>query len=201
MFGNIIRRSKSWTKRRKKRIAEFRFGVIADLVGHRKLSWGERGRLLEEKASQHWEIPFSSRTRISSAAILSWCRRYERSGRKLSSLYPRERADKGSFRSLDEETAQTLINLKKELKRASLPAILRHAKVRKLLPADFKVTSVTLYRLFREHGLMDKEAQAEDRRRFEAELANEIWQSGCSSRSQGHRGGQTAQDLSLCLYR
>jgi len=37
---------------KKKRIAEFRFGVIADLIGHRKLSWGERGRLLEEKASQ-----------------------------------------------------------------------------------------------------------------------------------------------------
>lgn len=162
---------------KKKRIAEFRFGVIADLVGHRKLSWGERGRLLEEKASQHWEISFSSRTRISSATILNWCRRYVSSGRRLSSLYPAERSDKGSFRSLDEETVQTLINLKKELKRASVPAILRHAKVRKLLPADFRVTSATLYRLFREHGLMEKEAQAEDRRRFEAELANEIWQS------------------------
>jgi putative transposase len=132
---------------------------------------------LEEKASQNWEIPFSSRTRISSATILSWCRRYERSGRKLSSLYPRQRSDKGSFRSLDEETMQTLLNLKRELKRASLPAIVRHAKVRKLLPADFKVTPATLYRLFREHGLMEKGPAPEDRRRFEAELANEIWQS------------------------
>jgi len=164
---------------KKKRIAEFRFGVIADLIGHRKLSWGERGRLLEEKASQHWEIPFSNRTRISSAAILDWIRRYEHSGRKLSSLYPAQRSDKGSFRSLDSETVQTLINLKKEHKRASVPVIIRQAKVRKLLPADFKVTSATLYRLFREKGLMDKELSVEDRRRFEAELANEIWQSDC----------------------
>jgi transposase InsO family protein len=162
---------------KKKRIAEFRFGVIADLVGHRKLSWGERGRLLEEKASQHWEVPFSNRTRISAATILSWCRRYVRSGRRLSSLYPAERSDKGSFRSLDSETLQTLINLKKELKDASLPSILRHAKVRKLLPTDFKVIPATLYRLFRKHGLMEKETVREDRRRFEAELANEIWQS------------------------
>jgi putative transposase len=162
---------------KKKRIAEFRFGVIADLIGHRKLSWGERGRLLEAKASQHWEIPFSSRTRIGEATILDWIRRYERSGRKLSSLYPRQRSDKGSFRSLDSETVQTLINLKRELRRASVPAILRTAKVRKLLPADFKVTSATLYRLFREHGLMEKGPAPEDRRRFEAELANEIWQS------------------------
>jgi putative transposase len=162
---------------KKKRIAEFRFGVIADLVGWRKLSWGERGRLLQEKASQHWEIPSSSRTTISKATILNWVRRYERSGRKLSSLYPRQRSDKGSFRSLDEETVQTLINLKREHKRASVPVIVRQAKVRKLLPADFKVTTATLYRLFREKGLMDQETETEDRRRFEAELANEIWQS------------------------
>jgi transposase InsO family protein len=166
-------------KENKKRIAEFRFGVIADLIGHRKLNWGEHGRLLKEKASQHWEIPFSSRTTISSATILGWIRRYKRSGRKLSSLYPAQRCDKGSFRSLDSETVQTLINLKQEYKKASVPGIIRKAKVRKLLPSDFKVTTATLYRLFREKGLMDKQISAEDRRRYEAELANEIWQSDC----------------------
>lgn len=164
---------------KKKRIAEFRFGVIADLIGHRKLSWGERGRLLEEKSAQDWDIPFSNRTRISSATILDWIRRYERSGRKLSSLYPVQRSDKGSFRSLDSETVQTLINLKQEYEKASVPVIIRRAKVLKLLPADFKVTPATLYRFFREKGLMDKEISAEDRRRYEAELANEIWQSDC----------------------
>jgi putative transposase len=175
---------------RKKRIAEFRFGVIADLLGHRKLDWGERSRILEEKASQCWEMPSSSRTRISAATIQTWVRRYERSGRKLSSLYPVERSDKGSFRSMDEETIQTLVNLKREVKGASVPVILRHAKVRKLLPADFKVTTATLYRLFREHGLMDKEAEKEDRRRFEAELANEIWQSDALHGPQVDVGGK-----------
>lgn len=162
---------------RKKRIAEFRFGVIHDLVGGRKLSWGERSRLLKEKSKQEWDIPSSGRSRISQSSILTWVRRYERSGRRLSSLYPHQRSDKGSFRSLDEETVQTLINLRKELKGASLPLILRQAKIRKLLPADFKVTSATIYRLFRQHGLMDKDSEQEDRRRFEAELPNEIWQS------------------------
>ncbi|MBW2037709.1 MAG: hypothetical protein JRI41_09580 [Deltaproteobacteria bacterium] len=99
---------------KKKRIAEFRFGVIADLIGHRKLSWGERGRLLEEKASQHKEIPYSSRMRIRTATILGWIRRYERSGRKLSSLYPRQRSDKGSFRSLDSGDSADTNKLEKE---------------------------------------------------------------------------------------
>ncbi|MFZ2054368.1 MAG: DDE-type integrase/transposase/recombinase [Candidatus Aminicenantales bacterium] len=78
---------------------------------------------------------------------------------------------------MDEETAQTLIRLKQELQEATLPAVLRQAKVRKLLPADFKVTPATLYRFFREKGLMEKDTVREDRRRFEAELSNDIWQS------------------------
>ena len=165
---------------RKKRIAEFRFGVIADLVGWRKLSWGERSRLLREKSTQEWQIPYSSRNRISQATIAKWVKRYEESGRRLSSLYPQGRSDKGTFRSLDEETLQTLLNLKTEMRRAPLPVILRQARVRKLLPVDFRVTPATIYRLFREHGLMDKETEPVDRRRFEAELANEIWQSDAS---------------------
>jgi len=78
---------------------------------------------------------------------------------------------------MDEETVSSLVQLKRELKGASVPALLRHARVRKILSPDFKVTTATLYRLFHEHGLMDKEVEKEDRRRFEAELANEIWQS------------------------
>lgn len=42
---------------KKKRIAEFRFGVIADLIGHRKLNWGERGRLLEERPLRTGRYP------------------------------------------------------------------------------------------------------------------------------------------------
>jgi hypothetical protein len=34
-----------------------------------------------------------------------------------------------------------------------------------------------LYRLFHRHGLMDQSPKAEDRRKFEAELVNNIWQS------------------------
>lgn len=48
----------------KKEIAVFRFGVIADIVG-RKLARGEKERIVREKASCRWEIPFSTRTRIS----------------------------------------------------------------------------------------------------------------------------------------
>ena len=49
----------------KKRIAQFRFGVIHDLIGDRKLNRGEQKRLLLEKSSSTWEIPGSERSFIS----------------------------------------------------------------------------------------------------------------------------------------
>ena len=97
----------------KQAIAIFRFGVIADLVG-RKLSRGEKERLLNEKVSYHWEIPRSGRSYVSRSTIISWLRAYERSGRRLQSLYPHDRADKGKARALDEETAAALLALKRE---------------------------------------------------------------------------------------
>jgi hypothetical protein len=35
----------------KSRVAQFRFGVIHDLIGDRKLARGERRRLLQEKSA------------------------------------------------------------------------------------------------------------------------------------------------------
>jgi hypothetical protein len=70
----------------KKRIAQFRFGVIHDLIGDRKLNRGEQKRLLREKSSSTWEIPGSERSFISVSTILLWARRYEKGGRRIESL-------------------------------------------------------------------------------------------------------------------
>lgn len=85
---------------RKREVATFRFGVISDLVVAHHLERGER--LLREKAERQWVIPYSRRTRISASTISSWVRRYERSGRKLESLYPQGRADRGSGPDVDQ---------------------------------------------------------------------------------------------------
>lgn len=163
----------------KKRIAEFRFGVIHDLIGDRKLTRGEKKRLLREKAGCEWEIPGSGRSRISASTILSWVRRYERAGRRLESLYPEGRADRGRPRVLDEETVLALCDLKRQFQGASLQVVLREAKSRHILGHDFKAANATIYRLFKQRGLMSRQEQLEDRRKFEAELPNDIWQSDC----------------------
>ncbi len=163
----------------KKRIAEFRFGVIHDLIGDRKLNRGQRKLLLQEKSACEWEIPYSGRSRISSSTILSWARRYEKGGRRLESLYPEGRSDRGRIRALDEETVLALCELKRQIKGASLPVVIREAGRRQILPPNVKVARATIYRLFRQRGLMNRQEQVEDRRRFEAELPNDIWQSDC----------------------
>lgn len=163
----------------KSRVAQFRFGVIHDLIGDRKLSRGEQKRLLREKSSSPWEIPYSERSFISASTILSWVRRYEKGGRRLESLYPEPRSDRGRPRALDDETVLSLVELKKQLKGASLPVVLREARLRKILHQGIKVHPATIYRLFKQRGLMKREEVVEDRRRFEAELPNDIWQSDC----------------------
>ncbi|MCI0468500.1 MAG: IS481 family transposase, partial [Nitrospirae bacterium] len=163
----------------KKRVAEFRFGVIHDLIGDRKLSRGEKEEIIREKCNFEWDIPFSPRSYISRSTLLRWLRLYERGGRRLEALYPSERADLGQARVIDEEMASAFIELKKELKGASVPVILKAAKRKGLLPTGFKASLATIYRLFKREGLMNDEPVYPDRRRFEAELPNDIWQSDC----------------------
>jgi putative transposase len=157
----------------KKAIAVFRFGVIADLVG-RKLDRGEKERILKEKVSCEWDIARSGRTYIGRSTILTWLRIYERSGRKLESLYPDERSDKGTPRALDEESVAALLALKKDLPKVSLSVLMKEAKKRRIIPE--RVSYATVGRLFKLHGLT-QETPPIDRRRFESELPNDLWQS------------------------
>jgi putative transposase len=159
----------------KRDIAIFRFGVIADLVGGRRLTRGEKELILKEKSSSRWDIPFSTRSHISRSTILSWVRVYEKGGRRLESLYPDERKDKGRCRVMDEEAISGLVNLKKDRMGVSLPTILKEARAKGILPPRYMVSYATIYRIFKKHGLSDADHAYPDRRRFESELPNDMW--------------------------
>lgn len=162
----------------KKKIAVFRYGVISDFVGARRLSRGERKRLMRERCDQAWQIPGSIRTHIAPSTVKEWITRYKQSGNKLESLYPQERSDRGSLRSVDEDTAAGLVSLRKERPEVTLPVLLREARERKIILPGVPVSSSTLYRFLKANGLMEgAPAAAQDRRRFEAGQPNELWQS------------------------
>ena len=162
----------------KKQVAVFRFGVISDFVSPTRLGWGERARLLGEKCARPWQIPFSHRTRLSPATIRSWIRLYEKGGQRLESLYPHSRSDRGQGRALDPETTLALMGLRREMPTAAVKTLIRTAQQRGIVEPQQYLGESTVWRLLKREGLMERaEPAAVDRRRFEAQLPNDLWQS------------------------
>jgi len=166
------------TEELQKQVAVFRFGIIHDLVGGTRLEHGEQEELLQEKCDRKWVIPGSHRTRISRGTILRWAKLYTDSGGKLESLYPKRRQDRGQDRIMDEDTCQALIALRRQMPKHPVPELVKIMNERRLVTSGTALNLTTVYRLLHRHNLMAKEQPAAaDRRKFEAELPNDLWQS------------------------
>jgi transposase InsO family protein len=162
----------------KKQVAIFRFGVISDFVSPTRLGWGERARLLAQKCARQWQIPFSTRTRLSPATIRSWIRAYEKGGQRLETLYPHSRSDRGGARALDQETTLALIGLRRQMPTAPVQTLIRTAQQRGVVDGEQHLAESTVWRLLKREGLMERtEHEPVDRRRFEAQIPNDLWQS------------------------
>lgn len=162
----------------KREVAVFRFGVIHDLVGGVHLQRGDQQRLLREKCERKWVVPHSSRTRLTRSTILRWIQRYKESNGKLESLDPIERSDQGISRRLDEETSLALIHLRKELPKVPVKDLIEAMHKRRLVLPGKDLSLSSVYRLLHRHHLMGSASPTpEDRRKFEAELPNDLWQS------------------------
>lgn len=166
------------TEEQKKEVAVFRYGLIAEFVGATHLERGEREALLKEKCARKWQIPYSGRTRISRSTLIRWISRYLERGRQLEALYPMDRNDQGQTRAIDEETGLALIALRRELPKIKVPELTRILHQRQLVSAGSSLSLSSVYRFLRQHKLMAADATPPtDRRKFEAELPNDLWQS------------------------
>lgn len=157
-------------------IATFRFGVIAELVDGTRFEHGEKSRLIKQKASREYTIPGSKRTRLSCAVIQLWLGTYRRSGCRIESLKPKRRADKGVYRGLPAHLCMAVRRLKKESPRMSVPVILQKLRQSMEIDEKEKVNVSSLYRFIKAEGLSEGTTAEVDRRRFEAEFPNDIWQ-------------------------
>ncbi len=109
-------------------IAIFRYSIIHDFMGGVSLEYGEKQKLLKEKCARKWAIPFSCKTSISPSTILRWVQNYNDSGRKLESLYPKGRNDKGKQRALNQEISLALIRIRQEYPDGTIPFIINNNK-------------------------------------------------------------------------
>jgi putative transposase len=163
------------TEKKNEQIAVFRFGVIHEFVGGARLSIDEKRRLLRDKCARKWVIPHCNRSRISQNTIYRWIRRYQNSGGRIESLYPGKRADQGIARVLNEESIAHIVQARREKPDLQVPMLLAQLKGQCLVPRTTGLA--TIYRLLHRQGLMEKSPGPEDRRKYEAERANDIWQS------------------------
>jgi len=164
-------------EKQREEVALFRFGVISDLVCSRLVP-GEMAERIREKSRQRWLMPTSGRTRIAESTIRRWVSLYLGSDRQLTSLFPHERSDRGRSRRVDEETILSLVRLRKELPGLPVIKLLEEMEKRRLSPPGMAISLTTAYRILKQEGLSGKERAAKiDRRRYEAQYPNDIWQS------------------------
>jgi len=166
------------TEDEKLEVAIFRFSVISDFVNGSQMDRKEKQRLLQQKCARKWNIPFSSRTSISQSTLYRWIRLYQNSNRNLKSLCPGSRADRGKSRCMDEETCLALANLRHQMPKATARHLIATMEKRRLATAGTTLSLSSVYRFLHQHNLMNLGAQKPvDRRKFEAELPNDLWQS------------------------
>lgn len=162
---------------KKMAIATFRFGVIADLVNQRHFPRGEKRRILTQKSSTCYSIPFSSRTQLSKQCILKWVQDYKKGGQRIETLFPKTRADKGTFRSMDPTVKLAILDTLKANPEARTKAIMRDLLHKRIINADTPVNRATIYKFIKKERCNPARTSTEDRRRFEAEYSNQSWQS------------------------
>ena len=166
------------TEDEKMQVAVFRFGVISDFVNGIRMSRAEKRRLLRDKCARKWPIPFSVKTRITKGTIRRWIRLYRDSNGDLKSLFPKDRSDQGKSRAMDEETCCALIRLRREMPDATVIRLIDTMNKRRLVSPDIELNLSTIYRFLHQQNLMNlTKHKPVDRRKFEAELPNDLWQS------------------------
>jgi len=167
------------TEDEKMQVAVFRFGVIHDFVSGVELTAREHSRLFEDKSARKWQIPFSEKTRISKSTMRRWIRMYKKKNGDLKSLYPCGRNDQGKVRAMDPDTCLALIELRKQMPQDTVVRIVEEMSRRGLVSPETELPLSTVYRFLHQQDLMNTGATRgrEDRRKFEAELPNDLWQS------------------------
>jgi transposase InsO family protein len=161
----------------RKRVALFRYGVIADLLHIKR---GERGLYakLREKAAQDWEIPGTLRRKVEAETIRGWLSDYRRGG--FDALLPKLRRDAGSARAIPQELADLLSETKEQHPDFSVGLVIDHVTRFARVPEGVVLAPSTVHRILSRAGLMQKkqgEPTAKDRRRFAFEKAGELWMS------------------------
>src|SRR6266498_470569 len=157
------------------KLALFRYGVIAPLVLE-PLPRGELTRRAQEIAARHYDIPDSKRISVSVDTLLDWALRYRTGG--FEALAPKPRQDRGQSRAINPQLASLIERLKRENPHRTGTTLLKELALSSDDPSSPPLSAASLYRFLKKNGLTQKQLLAPPaHKKFEAEFANQIWQS------------------------
>jgi len=179
------------------KIALFRYAVIATLVLE-KLPRGELIRRARELADHDYDIPFSDRRRLCVDTLMHWTVLYRTGG--LEALAPRPRSDRGKPRVITPQLAQLIERLKRENPHRNGRTLLRELALS--APSEdgtAPLSESSLHRFLKNRGLTKRELLTKTGfKKYEAEYANQIWQSDLMYGPYVERPGGGKRQCFLC---
>jgi len=160
----------------REKIALFRYGVIAELIG-RPLAPREKEKLLGAIAEREWAVPGSRRTRIGRSTVRDWIELYQTHG--FEGLKPGPRADAGRSRTIPEQVQELLLKLRAERPQASLDSLIRAVHLSGRVEPTLRLSRSSVHRFFATQAAPAKPAASAepDALAFTYPHVNDLWTS------------------------
>lgn len=160
----------------REKIALFRYGVIAELIG-RTPAPREKEKLLCAIAAKEWSVPGSRRTRIGRTTVRDWIELYQTHG--FEGLKPGPRADAGRSRTIPEEVQELLLKLRAERPNASLDSLIRAVHLSGRVAPGLRLSRSSVHRFFAAQAATAKPAAGAepDALAFTYPHVNDLWTS------------------------
>ncbi|MFC1573220.1 DDE-type integrase/transposase/recombinase, partial [Candidatus Eisenbacteria bacterium] len=152
--------------------AVFRYGLISEAT--RPLTDEVVAQVLARIAARQHQLPDASLRRFSAATLRAWLKAYLRGG--LEALMPKTRVDKGSFRSIDDDTAEVIARHRVQHRALSVKLFHQILHQDDVLPKGVRVCEATLRRFLKARGL-DKAVRGPGKARAKYEMPhpNDLW--------------------------
>jgi len=152
--------------------AVFRYGLIAEAT--RPLTGEVVAQTLARIAARQHQLPDGSLRRYSAATLRAWLKVYLHGG--LDALSPKIRTDKGSFRSIDDDTAEDIARYRVQHRAMSVKLFHEILHEDQVLPKGARVCEATLRRFLKERGLAKAvRGSGKARAKYEMPHPNDLW--------------------------
>jgi putative transposase len=160
----------------REKIALFRYGVIAELVG-RPPAPREKEKLLCAIAEKEWSMPGSRRSRIGRTTVRDWIVLYQTHG--FDGLKPGPRCDAGRSRAIPEPVQELLLKLRAERPDSSIDSLIRAVQLSGRFASDLRLSRSSVHRFFAGQAAPAKGASTAepDAVAFTFPHVNDLWTS------------------------